>query len=527
MHPPHDIARIESEIDAAFADNALAQLPFSQAVWTLLSVIEDHHFKFTIYEPLEANQAAIVVDGLMNILSYPLRVCYQRSTKGRFQFKRELVDKHYELSNKWLNAAEDYVHFCTMFPLFHAKKISLHVQSHELIPTDWSANDQSYEVYNRFVGKRAPEQESILDANKIRTELKSSLKVSGGCYTVRFTRRLMGELALAFGDAFAGRYTLPSNWQFVHFSLAQFRSVFTCLQSMAYAWFVARQIAAANGAPAIAFPSALWTPRKGLLVVTLARHTGMEKSVITEILRYLTFGEADIRNPDIAIQPIVDLTDGHYAISPFIMLHVHSERNLCVLLNQIPAERKLYSRLVDEKEHEIRSETIASLSNLGLDFRHGKLSDTDIDLAIIDHKTKKCLCIEIKWFIEPAEIREVLARSEELAKGITQALKIRVAFNDNDSRLMALLGIDPTYDFLSMVGSVNFIGDHRVQHPEVPITKLWHLASEIRKRSQLSEVFEWLRSRSYLPRKDEDYKITEIPIRSGNWRSRWYGIEYT
>ena len=146
--------------------------------------------------------------------------------------------------------------------------------------------------------------------------------------------------------------------------------------------------------------------------------------------------------------------------------------------------------------------------------------------SIIDRGARKCLCVEIKWFIEPAEIREVLARSEELAKGVAQARKIAKMFSDNDSRLMSLLGIDQRYELLTMVGSVNFIGSQRIQHPEVPITKLWHLASEIQKRGRLSEVLEWLRSRSYLPRKDQDYKISEVAIQSGEWRSRWYGIAY-
>lgn len=526
MEPSHDLSRIEAEIDDAFADNALAKLPFAQGIWTLLSVVEDHHFKIIVYAPLGANQAAIYVDGLMNVLTYPLRVCYQRAVKGRCYFKRELINEHYVLANRWLDVAKDYVHFCSMFPLYHAGQIDLRVQGLELIPTDWSASDLSYEVYDRFVAKRDPEQEPILNANLIKDELRASMRISGGVYSVNFTRRLMDKLTVAFGTALAGRHTLPKNWQFDRFSLAQFRSIFTCLQSMAYAWFTARQLAASNGAPALAFASALWTLRKGLLVATLARQTGIDKSVISEVLRYLTFGEVDIRNPDIAIQPIVDLTNGQYAISPFVMSHVHSERNLCVLLNQIPAERRLYSQLVDQKEQEIRSETVASLSGLSFDFRHGQLADTDVDLAIIDRKAKTCLCIEIKWFIEPAEIREVLARSEELAKGVEQALKIAKAFSDNDGRLMALLGIDRSYDVLSMVGSVNFIGSHRVQHPDVPITKLWHLVSEIQKRGRLDDVLEWLRSRSYLPRKDQDYKINEIAIQSGQWRSRWYGIAY-
>lgn len=491
-----------------------------------MSVVEDHHFKITVTSRLESPQAAIYVDGLMNSLTYPLRVCHQRAAKGPSTFSRILVDQHYQLANDWLSHAEDYAHFCTIFPLFHAKEIDLLAQGNQLTPTDWSTTDLSYEVYDRFVAKSDPNQEVALDPNLIHRELASNMRVSGGNYSLDFTRRLMESISSAFQESFSRRHTLPGNWQFTNFSLTQYRAVFTCLQSMAYAWFAARQITALDGAAAIAFPSAVWTPRKGYLLMVISRHTGVQKSVVESVLRYLTFGEVNIRNPDIAIQPIVDLTNGQYAISPFVMTHVHAERNLCVLLNQVPADRKLYLQLVDEKESQARSDTINSLAGLGLDFKYGQLDETDLDLAIIDREAKVCLCIEIKWFIEPAEVREILARSEELRKGVSQARKIAKMFSENDTRLMTLLAIDQSYDFQTMIGSVNFIGGHRVQHPEVPITKLWHLATKIQSLPNLAEVFIWLRTRSYLPRKDLDYKITEVPIQSGEWKSRWYGISH-
>jgi len=526
MPLPTDISTVESEVDEAFEDNALADLPFAQGIWTLLSVVEDHHFKFTTYSPLTANQASIYADGLMNALTHPLRVCYRRATKGPCQFQRILIDDHYTLANSWLSAAEDYDHFCSIFPLYRAGRIDLHVVGNEVIPTDWSAIDMSYEAYDRFVAKRDPEGDLALDESLIRNEVKLAMRVVGDQHTVAFTWRLMEKLLSTLGVAFSSRYTLPGKWRFSSFSLNQFQKIFTCIQVMAYAWFVARQLAAANGAPALAFSSALWTPKKNALIAKIEKHTGVERFAIMEVLRYLTFGEVGIRNPDIAIQPLVDLTNGQYAISPFVLIHVHAERNLCVLLNQIPAERALYSTLVDQKEQEARSDTINSLSGLGLDFRCGRIAETDIDLAIIDRDAKVCICLEMKWFIEPAEIREVLARSYELAKGVAQAKKIALAFSRSDGRLMALLGIDSSYDFLSMVASVNSIGREEVQDPQVPIVKLWHLASQIREQGKLTEVLKWLRGRYYLPRRGDDYEIRDVSIMSGRWHSRWYGIAY-
>ena len=523
MAPPPNPKTTEIAIDEAFASNALLGLPFAQSAWTLLSVVEDHHFKNFVFAPLDATKAAMFADSLLNELTHPLRVCYLRGEKGAHPFERKLDNYHYELAQAWLTSAKSYQHFCSIFPLYHAGLIDLRVEGFDLIPDDWSGVDFRYEVYNRFIGRRDTNQEQPLNPNLIRHELISCMRVSGGVYSVDFNRRLVSQIKAAFQGKLLSRYTLPERWEFAGFSLAQFQVVFTLLQSMAFTWFAARQHAAANGTPGIAFASAVWTPRKTALVMLLSRHSGTAKSTVADILKYLTFGEMGIRQPDIAIQPLVDLTNGQYVVSPFVLTQVNAERNLCVLLNKIPSERTRYSRIVDEKEHHARSETTNFLSGLALDFRHGQIDDTDIDLAIIDQRTKTCFCIEIKWFIEPAEIREVLERSEELTEGIAQAFKITKAFNDNNARLMSLLGIDITYDFLVAVGSVNFIGNHRIQHVDVPILKLWHLTSQLQKQKRLDEILRWLRARSYLPRR-EDYRIVQFPIQSGDWHSRWYGI---
>ncbi len=259
--PSSDLRAIEAEIDAAFADNGLVTLPYAQSMWTLLSVAEDLYFQ-TVITPLEAGNLAIYFDGLMNTLTHPLRVCYQRAAKGPFRFRRELVDEHYRLAGEWFDAAEDYDQFCTIFPLYHAKEIELKVENDKIIPSDWSTADLAYEAYDRLIGKRNPEQEESLEPDLIVRELEACMDVSDSGFSVTFTRRLMAQLTLAFQRPLLSRHTLPKDWQFTRFSLAQFRAVFTSLQSMAEAWFMARQRAPADGAAAMAFASAVWTPRR-------------------------------------------------------------------------------------------------------------------------------------------------------------------------------------------------------------------------------------------------------------------------
>ena len=519
------IASIEKEIDGSFASNPLADVPWTQSAWTLLSVVEDHHFKITVVQPLSERDAAIYVDGLANAMTHPLRVLRTRAPRARASLDRRYIEAHYGQAQEWLNAAEDYNHFCSIFPLYHANEIGLSVNGNYLETTDWSDSDLSFEVYDRFVAKRDPAHESRLNGDAIAVSLRTCIRSSGGMYSVDFTRRLMADLQRHISPMFERRHVLPKEWQFAHFSLAQYRLVFMTLQIAAEAWFVARQLVAPR-VRGIAYEGSVWTPRKDFLRALVRRHTGLPMEPVQAVLNYLTFGEVGIRNPDVAIQPIIDLGNDHYGISPFLMTQIHAERNLCVLLNQVPEDRKLYAALVHAKEDRIRTDTIQSLQSLALSFKHGSVGRTDVDLAIIDRKAKICLCIELKWFIEPAEIREVLMRSEEIRKGIGQAKLLTSLFYSSDSRLLELLGIDRDYEFQAMVGSESFIGRPSVQDPEVPVTKVWHVAAKIKETGSLRAAVAWLKGREYLPIKGRDYTVLEVPIQCGRWRSRWYGIAY-
>jgi hypothetical protein len=520
-----EIEKVEQEIDEAFAESELVNLGYSQAVWTLLSVVEDHHFKIRVCNPLEENRQDIYVDGLLNALTYPLQVCHKSFPLHETKINRTLIYNDYEAANKWIDKAEDYTHFCSIFPLFHNGEIELKISGKKIIPTDWTKYDLSYEVYDRFIKKRHPESGEPSDPAKVALSVRSQTKIKEHSFRLNFSPRLVKELKDHLQETYRLRFTLPDSWEFQYFSIIEFKEVFTTIQSMSYGWFMARQFACAEGAAALGFKDALWTPKKTELFSRLRRYTGIAQDKIEKIVEYLTFGEASIRNPDIAIQPIVDLRNGELAISTFVFLNVNCERNLCVLLNQINKERMIYSRLVKDKEIKLRDEIIDRIRVTGYETKYGELDDTDVDLAIIDRELKKCITIELKWFIEPAEIREVIQRSKEVKKGVEQAKKITELWCVNDKRLVNdILDIDASFDFLAVVAPVTSIGNPSAQDINILIIKTWHLIDEILRVGDLGEVMEWLKNRHYLPKKDVDFKIKHVDIKSGDWSSIWYGF---
>jgi len=520
-----NISQIEKEIDEEFAQNLLVKISWTQSAWTMLSVIEDHHFKITVTNRLSEEEASIYVDGLINALTYPFRVLLSRAPRTKVVLDRRFINEHYELAQDWIDKAEDYTNFCSIFPLFHGNEIHLNVQGNFIEPSDWSSYDLSYEAYDRFVAKRNPKQQPGSDPDLIARIIHPQIKANSGNFSIEFNKKILNLLDRHSGSSFRWRHALPNHWMFSNFSILQFREVFTTLQLMAEAMFVARQIVAPS-VVGIAYEGSVWTPKKSSLVKLINTHTKIPLKTIEIILEYLTFGALGIRNPDVAIQPLIDLGNAHFAISPFLILHTNAERNLCVLLNQINKEQKLYANLVNEKESLLRNEAINSLRDHGFEFKYGKIDNTDIDLAIIDTQNKICLCVEIKWLIEPAEIREVRTRSVDIKKGIDQAKLITQLFKLKNERLLSKLGIDSNYDFLAIVGSENFIGRANIQDPNVPVVKLWHLIAKINEEKSLAKTLFWLRNKEYLPIKDRHFKVEEVALNSGKWKSKWYGITY-
>jgi hypothetical protein len=278
--------------------------------------------------------------------------------------------------------------------------------------------------------------------------------------------------------------------------------------------------------PGMGYKSAVYVVPKEELTSRLRRYTGVDSATMKQILDLLTFGSSNIRYHDIAIQPLIDLRNGNYALSPFVWTGVNPERNFCTLVNQIPEHRRTYSGLVNEKESLLRNEVQEFLAPLELETRSGGLDGTDLDIAIVDRTDRCCRCLELKWFIEPAEIREIEEKAQELRKGITQAKKLRALYERKNQRFIHdVLGISPDYAFLAAVASQNWIGHAEAQDDEVPIIKVWHLLYKIRECGSLRGAMVWLSTRRDLPVEGKDFEVQPMESNCGEWTCQWYGIK--
>lgn len=520
------ILEIEKQIDTAFETNPLIEKGYSQSLWTLLSVLEDYFFEISQEKGKDYEQLSIAADILMNDITHPIQVCY-RKAKRKNQICYDLKDEDYQNALDWINLANHYNNYCTIFPMWHRSQIEVTIHQNKLTTNNWSKIPLQYEAYNRIVRKDGKKESPISNPIEIIKELRppNVSLIQKNQFKINFNPKLVRKLIEFCTPLFDIRHILPNDWETTSFKLKDFKIVYITIQSMLYAWNVTRSILSSQGLYQSGYSSSVWIESKQALIMRLKRYTKIDKEIISKILKYLTFGEMGIKYPDIAIQPLIDMDNNYYALSPFLWLQSNSERNFCVLLNKIPEEKQKYSELTQLKEALLRQEIQEYIEPLGYKVVRGNLEDTDLDIAIIDHSSRACLAIELKWFIEPAEAREIFERSLELQKGIRQIQKVNKAFHEGDTKLLEnILSINKDYDFLGIVGPRNWIGHFDVQDEEIPIIKIWHLLELIKENGSLKEIISLLKNRKYLPVHGENYRIEPITVECGNWKCDWYGI---
>jgi len=174
----------------------------------------------------------------------------------------------------------------------------------------------------------------------------------------------------------------------------------------------------------------------------------------------------------------------------------------------------------------MRERLTDTLADEGYRFISGNVPNLpDIDLAIIRDSEKACLLLELKWFIEPAMVGEIIDKSEEIEKGISQSLQLKCAFAENRKPLLEKLEIDANYKLEGIVVSDNWIGHAKVQSPEIPVIQINHLTAKLKAAESLRSAIDWLKNRKYLPKADRHFKVRNSTVTIGRWKLKWYEIE--
>lgn len=516
----------ESEIDHAFLGNSLCSESLATATWSLLSFLEDWEIRPIIQGQTEIPYHFVQrVDMSLNALKFPMdwlsRQCEQNGT---------LVRRHdsasYKAALDMMELGKRYYGFCGPFQAWSRGELGLTIDGNRIVPERSFESAVEYEAYNRLidcpVDQEAPPGSEVLAA-----DIAALVRVNGSRFTISVNPQLVQRVTSAVEPHFRARFFLPESWCFSCFSMKDFRIVYLALFTLAVIQRRARLVAAGRGCVGFGFDDAVIVILIEDLILRLVRYTGLPAHSVKSVLDFLTYGNSQ-SNPDPALQPLIKVAGAKYIISPFLFLHTSPERNLCTLLNRLPHERKIYSRLTREKETLMQNEIESVVADKGFRSVKGKIPGRDdvgdIDLAIISDREQACLVIELKWFIEPAEFREVIERREELAKGINQVEARIAAIQEGSSGCASLFGSVPS-KLQGVVLSKNWIGDRFIQEKFWPVISEEHFLKKLKATDSLSSLMEWIQNRGFLPVLGQHFAVQRSQISIGRWTTEWYGIQ--
>ena len=521
-----ELRKIEKEVDNYYKSNPLMNLPFGTTAWYLLAFAEDKMLKDHV-DAVGTQHYAMIGDNLVNDLKYSMFWLHDACEPGGqapFAYNNDFYKASWDL----FKLGQEYRWFVAAFTHASNGWIRLELQGSTIQPTENLFTSIEYEAYNRLI-KPHKSQEALSSINFDNfpiDAIRHSLKINGDRFKYKINPKMVSDIITALiRPALDEAFSLPSEWKFSHYTLRDFRKVFEAISAIARIHATARRMAADRRCLGMGYADSIYVRPFNDLLRQVVRYSGVSESKVQSILNDLSYGR-EIRHPDPALQPLIKLNAKDYAIMPHLWIACSPERNLAVLLNKLPSEKKTYSKLVDEKEELMRKRFTTSLSAKDFRFICGGVQGLpDVDLAVISDSEKTCLLLELKWFIYPAEVREIIEKSKEIEKGISQLRKLKDAFANNHESLLKKLEIDSSYRLEGVVVSENWIGHAKVQSPEIPVIQADNLIEKLKLTESLESVVEWLKARKYLPTEGEHFEVPRFNATIGNWSVKWYGIK--
>lgn len=522
-----ELRAVERQLDNAYRSNFLLTLNFAQAAWYLLAcaeyiglapIISNGHLS-----PHHLNAHA---DRITTHIQYPLRWLYETCPpNGEIKTHNEEITG--QAAADLFELASSYKSVVAVFTFATKGMIDLKIDGNQIVVNHNFFTDTRYEAYNRLL--KPSEVREQIDFLTIGDLVIKNIRVSGDRFNYKVTPQIVARVKEVLRPYYEDSFTLPLSWHFTRYTIGQYLEFAITLGALMVIHWCARYFASVGGCDGYGYRDSVKIYDTTELVNRITRYSGLDAMVVKEIIGDLTYGNRGIKKPDPALQPVILLTQNKYALSPWLWITNAIERNFTVLVNRIPAERQIYAQLVKEKESVMRTQVIEALRENPYRFVNGDLGQgqilTDIDLAVVSDAEKACLIMEMKWFIDPAEIGEVVEKTEDLQKGVTQMNKMRKLFDDGLPSLLSKLGIDQTYRVCFIVVSANWIGHEDVQTINVPIINQMHLSQKIRSTASLLSVIEWLNNRKYLPTEGVDYEIRDDIVKIDSWVLKWYGIK--
>ena len=397
------------------------------------------------------------------------------------------------------------------FTLYHAGKFSVAELSDDrvlFVPID--PFEAAYDFADHFLhSPQATQEQSQTFAEHLRglIERTGSLSLSSLLASPDMSSALMQTVSAMHETS----WQLPTLWSYKGTPVAKLRQFWTAL------WLVGTS-ALGSGFGALREPVPTWKPvlwmRTAALASCISKLTELSEVEVRTILEWHVYDRSKTKS-DVALTPFVQTDAEHVITSPELLTTSRFERNFYA------NAARTNSSEIDDTSHLLAPQMASELAMVFRDKGylaatevpyHSSRGDGDIDLLVWAPNECTLMALELKWFVAPADYREVLNLADKAAEPIREQLpKYRCALAEDLTGLLPrAFGAElRTMPRLLSVGLVmrNYVGHASLRKypfwfaPEAALLQVSGLSSTLTELIANMENFSWL------PRLGKDYEV--------------------
>lgn len=342
----------------------------------------------------------------------------------------------------------------------------------------------------------------------------------------RLTDAAIDEIAELVGG---GRSVFPADWISPLGTGVQLAQTLRNL-TMAAVAHVAAVSCASTDQPGMGVKWLLGEATENWLVRLMSSRGGVDREAARQMLDLLIYGN-HLRTADPALQFLFPLRDGLIAVPWFLYATCNSERNLLTLLARArPSEFDNASHAFERAMIRELREAVTKTSWKARFNRvlPGEDGAGEVDAVLLDPIGRIAIVCELRWFLEPSEVREVAAREAEGPRKVKQAETKMAA-------LSRVIDIVLHEENIAIEGEWTIDGvavfDNHTPVPsdagKVPVVSHRAFLATIKRHPRLRDLAAALRNGDWLPRRDEHFTIDPTQMEIAGLRITVDGINPT
>lgn len=523
-----ELQEAKNEIDNYYKSNPLVNLPFVTAMSSFLAYATEFRY-MEFMNIVDEGDLIGQYDNVMATLHHSTAWLYSHCKQSNIN-PTIPDDNQHNASKDLYELVKKYNKFFLAFTCAENDILELELKGSTIQLTENFYTHIEFEIYNMLIALQKPDEDIYASVDILDDpidDIVDSIKFKKNKLHYPLNPKLVADVNVYFTPTNNDTFFLSKNWQFIGYTMDEFRLVFESLIALAHIHKTAYDISCDSILNDIHYFHSFYMPTCNELLNRIVRYSGVSKEIVQRIFDDITYGNINNPKPNLVLQPLIKLNSNYYAITSSIWYYLHSEWDMNALINCLPAQKDIYNEFAKEKYVILSDKFNNVLSQKEMNIlRQGVDSLPDNYIVIVSHSEKACLLVDLKWFILPTSIGDKIQRSEEIQIAISQMQNYKHDFAEKHPLLLEKLNIDTSYRIEGVVAPENWIGFGNIHTPEVPIIQVYHLIDKLEETDSLQDTIDWLIQRKYMPKIGQQFSVSDKEINIGNWTLQWYTVKH-